>query len=87
MTRSAKINHVSAQKSPRFFNFAVSLTKLNYSTHPEMNAKSFKAYRMKISLLEQEIIIVEGVICANMSDFTDLVTYYPQAYYEILQHI
>ena len=26
-------------------------------------------------------------MCADMVDFADLVTYYPQAYYKTLQHI
>ena len=50
------------------------LTKHNLTVHAEIYGESFKAYRMKIPLLELEIFVNMqlGVICVDVVDFCRL---------------
>ena len=65
MIRSAKINHVRAQKSPHLstllshnshvgYGNKMKVTSRNYA---EMHGESFKAYRMEMCYLQQEILL------------------------------
>ena len=69
---------MSAHKNCHFFQLCVAiayglalLTDENYPTCAEMHGESCKAYRMKLSPLDQKILmdIQLGVICVNMVDF------------------
>ena len=63
MTRSVKIDLASMQ-------IAIVYKFLNYLTHAEIHGESSKAYRMRLSPLEQKILIniQLGVICVDMHD-------------------